>query len=172
MPAIALLSCFMTGTVYCRWREIVDGIHGNCYCKKVPRVSGYAVSERWRVNGVETYPAQAEKFRLSYTGYKRFHRRTFLELDLECRTLRPIAIVPATPSTLDGLCGPGQRNGVGSSWKVWKGARPPSTVFVWLWFYRREAGQIFARGASASSFFLCVRHKLRSYLTFCAPDKS
>jgi hypothetical protein len=24
-----------------------------------------------------------------------------------------IAIVPATPSTLDGLCGPGQRNGVG-----------------------------------------------------------
>jgi len=52
----------MTGTVYCRWREIVDGIHGNCYCKKVPRVSGYAVSERWRVNGVETYPAQAEKF--------------------------------------------------------------------------------------------------------------
>jgi hypothetical protein len=36
-------------------------------------------------------------------------------LDPNVVSLRPIAIVPATPSTLDGLCGPEQRNGVGSS---------------------------------------------------------
>jgi hypothetical protein len=55
---------------------------------------------------------------LRYTEYKRFtvgHSR-FLELNVV--SLRPIAIVPATPSTLDGLCGPEQRNGVGSSWEV------------------------------------------------------
>src|ERR1700722_20079018 len=51
------------------------------------------------------------------------HRRTFPvsdsfdSSDLNVVCLRPIAIVPATPSTLDGLCGPGQRNGVGSSFE-------------------------------------------------------
>ena len=48
------------------------------------------------------------------------HRRTLL-IDgftrSKCRSLRPIAIAPATPSTLDGLCGPEQRNGVGSSFE-------------------------------------------------------
>ncbi len=34
-------------------------------------------------------------------------------IGLNASNLRPIAIVPATPSTLDGLCGPEQRNGVG-----------------------------------------------------------
>ena len=53
-------------------------------------------------------------------------------LDLNVVSLRPIAIVPATPSTLDGLCGPEQRNGVGSSFELRKDARPPSTVYVWL----------------------------------------
>ena len=57
------------------------------------------------------------------------HRRTFLiedRFDLNVVSLRPLAIVPATPSTLDGLCGPGQRNGVGSSLKA--GERRSTTV--------------------------------------------
>lgn len=76
------------------------------------------------------------------------HRRTFpvTVTDLNVVSLRPIAIVPATPSTLDGLCGPGQRNGVGSSFELRKDARPPSTVMSGL-LYRftdATAGKIFA----------------------------
>src|SRR3984885_13799447 len=63
--------------------------------------------------------------------YKRFtvgHSR-FLELNVV--SLRPIAIVPATPSTLDGLCGPEQRNGVGSSFAVQE--RRSATVDCYVW---------------------------------------
>jgi hypothetical protein len=86
--------------------------------------------------------------------------------------LRPLAIVPATPSTRlacaredpkDGLCGPEQRNGVGSSGGFFlsgkdlrrEDARSPSTVFVWfvVLIYRREAGKAFVGDASAFSFF-------------------
>jgi hypothetical protein len=94
------------------------------------------------------------------------HRRTFLirdSSDLNVASLRPIAIVPATPSTLDGLCGPEQRNGVGSSFEVRKDARPPSTVMSGL-LYRftdATAGKIFVRDASAFSIF-CVYGKKRS----------
>ena len=94
------------------------------------------------------------------------HRRTFLiedRFDLNVVSLRPLAIVPATPSTLDGLCGPEQRNGVGSSCDVGKDARPPSTVMSGL-LYRftdATAGKIFVRGASAFSIF-CVYGKKRS----------
>ena len=45
---------------------------------------------------------------LSYTGYKRF-----TAVFPDNWTPRPIAIVLVTPSTLDGLYGPGQRNGAG-----------------------------------------------------------
>src|ERR1700710_386995 len=97
------------------------------------------------------------------------HRRTFPvsdsfdSSDLNVVRLRPIAIVPATPSTLDGLCGPEQRNGVGSSFEVRKDARPPSTVMSGL-LYRftdATAGKIFVRDASALSIF-CVYGKKRS----------
>ncbi len=96
-----------------------------------------------------------------------------LSPDLNVVSLRPIAIVPATPSTLDGLCGPGQRNGVGSSFELGKDARPPSTVYVWLVvpIYRRNSrerssscsrGWSFGRrGASAFSIFLRVRQKAK-----------
>ena len=100
------------------------------------------------------------------------HRRTLL-IDgftrSKCRSLRPIAIAPATPSTLDGLCGPEQRNGVGSSFEVRKDARPPSTVMSGL-LYRftdATAGKIFARDASAFSNFLRVRQKAKPS-PFCA----
>ena len=52
---------------------------------------------------------------MRYTGYKRFTVGHSWFLELNVVSLRPIAIVPATPSALDGLCGPEQRNGVGSS---------------------------------------------------------
>ena len=95
------------------------------------------------------------------------HRRTFLieeSSDLNVVSLRPIAIVPATPSTLDGLCGPEQRNGVGSSFEVRKDARPPSTVMSGL-LYRftdATAGKIFVRDASAFSIF-CVYGKNEAF---------
>ena len=94
------------------------------------------------------------------------HRRTFLikdSSDLNVVSLRPIAIAPATPSTLDGLCGPEQRNGVGSSFEVGKDARPPSTVMSgWLYrFTDATAGKIFVRDASAFSIFLRVRQKAK-----------
>jgi hypothetical protein len=108
--------------------------------------------------------ARSSRFALHWI--QEIHRRTFLvnaSLDLNVVSLRPIAIVPATPSTLDGLCGPEQRNGVGSSFEVRKDARPPSTVMSGL-LYRftdATAGKIFVRDASAFSIF-CVYGKKRS----------
>jgi hypothetical protein len=102
--------------------------------------------------------ARSSRFALHWI--QEINRRTFLieiSLDLNVVSLRPIAIVPATPSTLDGLCGPEQRNGVGSSLEVRKDARPPSTVMSGL-LYRftdATAGKIFVRDASAFSIF-CV----------------
>ena len=98
------------------------------------------------------------------------HRRMFLiedRFDLNVVSLRPLAIVPATPSTLDGLCGPEQRNGVGSSFEVRfevrKDARPPSTVMSGLLY----ASQTQQQGRSSSetlqrSQFFCVYGKKRS----------
>ena len=77
---------------------------------------------------------------MRYTGYKRFTVGHSWLLELNVVSLRPIAIVPATPSTLDGLCGTEQRNGANSIFQLcWRlevkgdpgearDARPPSTV--------------------------------------------
>ncbi len=71
-------------------------------------------------------PAVSRQVVVALHWIQEIHRRTFLVIDLNVASLRPIAIVPATPSTLDGLCGPGQRNGVGSSLKA--GERRSATV--------------------------------------------
>src|SRR5271170_5636505 len=79
------------------------------------------------------------------------HRRTFPvsdsfdSSDLNVVRLRPIAIVPATPSTLDGLCGPGQRNGVGSSFESRGKALGHRRLFTSGLLYRftDAAGKIF-----------------------------
>jgi hypothetical protein len=108
---------------------------------------------------------RVRKWQFALYWIQEIHRRTFLIddlFDLNVASLRPIAIAPATPSTLDGLCGPEQRNGVGSSFEVRKDARPPSTVMSGL-LYRftdATAGKIFARDASAFSIF-CVYGKKR-----------
>ena len=93
-----------------------------------------------------------------------------LSPDLNVVSLRPIAIVPATPSTLDGLCGPEQRNGVGSSFELGKDARPPSTVFVWLVvpIYRRNSRE---RSSSCSGAGLSVEEALQRSQSFCVYGK-
>ena len=103
--------------------EKFDVLRLNCYCKKVPRVSGPCRRGSSTHGWVEKNPrdlrfASSRKTggeRLRYTGYKRFTVEHSWSIDPNGVSLRPIAIVPATPSTLDGLCGPEQRNGVGSS---------------------------------------------------------
>ena len=66
---------------------------------------------------------KAGNSRFALHWIQEIHRRAFLVdalLDLNVVSLWPIAIVPATPSPSDGLCGPEQRNGVGSSRDVGK----------------------------------------------------
>jgi hypothetical protein len=77
--------------------------------------------------------ARSDQFALHWI--QEIHRRTFLvdvSLDPNVVSLRPIAIVPATPSTLDGLCGPEQRNGVGSSFEVEDRRSATVDCYVWL----------------------------------------
>ena len=111
----------------------VDVQSVNCYCWKVPRVFGPCRWEFQRADGWRKAPqsgispaAMQEMVSLRYTGCKRFTAGRSWSFDRNVVSLRPIAIVPATPSTLDGLCGPGQRNGVGSSLKA--GERRSTTV--------------------------------------------
>ena len=55
-------------------------------------------------------------------------------------------------------------------WCLYEGARPPSTVFVWFVVpkYRREAGKIFVRDASACSYFRAFTSEKRSSHPICA----
>src|SRR5271170_2532112 len=92
------------------------------------------------------------------------HRRTFPvsdsfdSSDLNVVRLRPIAIVPATPSTLDGLCGPGQRNGVGSSFEVRE--RRSATVdclrLVCCIGLQTQQGRFLSETLQRSHFFACT----------------
>jgi hypothetical protein len=90
------------------------------------------------------------------------HRRTFVikdASDLNVVSLRPIAIVPATPSTLDGLCGPEQRNGVGSSWGIRERRSATVDCYVWLVvpLYRRNSREDLRQRRLSVLNFLRVR---------------
>ena len=118
------------------------------------------------------YPAASRNWQIALYWIQEIHRRPFWVIafvpDLNVASLRPIAIVPATPSTLDGLCGPGQRNGVGSSFELGKDARPPSTVYVWFVvpIYRRNSRADLR--PVVREIFVRVRQKAKAS-PFCAP---
>ncbi len=84
-------------------------------------------------------------------------------------TLRPIAIVPATPSTLEGLCGPGQRNGVGSSFESGKTLdhRRLFTSGLLYRFTDATAGKIFGHEALQRPHSFCVYGKKSRDLSAC-----
>src|ERR1700754_2373433 len=95
------------------------------------------------------------------------HRRTLPfddSLNRDVVSLRPIAIAPATPSTLDGLCGPEQRNGVGSSWKTRRRRSATVDCYVWLVvpLYRRNSREDFRQRRFSVLKFLRVRQKAKS----------
>ena len=95
-----------------RFREYPDRAVG-----KIQRTDGWRKTHAIWLHRL----TQVREWLFALHWMQEIHRRAFLitdSSDLNVVSLRPIAIVPATPSTLDGLCGPEQRNGVGSSFEV------------------------------------------------------
>ena len=107
-----------------RFREYLGRAVG-----KIQRAAGWRKARAIHFHG---QPQKGRKWKFALHWIQEIHRRTFLIVDLNVASLRPIAIVPATPSTLDGLCGPEQRNGVGSSFAVQE--RSSATVDCYVWF--------------------------------------
>ena len=138
-----------------RFREYLGRAVG-----KIQRAAGWRKARAIHFHG---QPQKGRKWKFALHWIQEIHRRTFLIVDLNVASLRPIAIVPATPSTLDGLCGPEQRNGVGSSFEVGKDARPPSTVYVWLVvpLHRRNSREDLRQRRFSVLNFLRVRQEAK-----------
>ena len=126
---------------------------------------GRTVGETRRVKRVEKSPSnrrstssQDGNTRIALYWIQEIHRRISLIFDQNVVSLRPIAIVPATPSTLDGLCGPEQRNGVGSSLEVEE--RRSATVdclrLVCCIGLQTQQGRSSSETLQRSQFFACT----------------
>ncbi len=147
-----------------RFREYPDRFVGN------PPANGRA--EKSPRNPCSNACFKAGGGILRYTGYKRFtavHFRSSIFPDQNVLSLRPIAIAPATPSTLEGLCGPGQRNGVGSSFELGKTLdhRRLFTSGLLYRFTDATAGNIFGHEALQRPHSFCVYDKKSRDLSVC-----
>ncbi len=119
---------------------------------------------------------QSRKRNFALYWIQEIHRSTFLIIrfpDLNVVSLRPIAIVPATPSTLEGLCGPGQRNGVGSSFELGKTLdhRRLFTSGLLYRFTDATAGKIFGHEALQRPHSFCVYGKKQAETLLCVWQK-
>jgi hypothetical protein len=125
---------------------------------------GHVVGETQRVKGrkqalaIADGSSQDRNPQIALHWIQEIHRRISLISDQDVASLRPIAIVPATPSTRMGYAGRNSETESAHPFDSRKDARPPSTVYVWLvvLIYRRGREDLRQETRQRSHFFACT----------------